>query len=193
MAQCPTPPPTHLTCPPHPTHPAHPPATQDDGNQAPLRGFLPGTPAQDLRDFQASFGERMHTPQALAALPCDAFRAAFLGDERAFRWAAQYSSQGMGGTAWRLWDQLRVSQTCLLACLLACVSALARSPRAHPPAPPPAPRPAAGCRETFRPEEHISLRAWELRTPLTSVIVSGRQGSAAWLAAALNSAHPHPT
>lgn len=31
----------------------------------------------------------------------------------------------------------------------------------------------SSCRKSFRPAEHISLRGWELRIPLTSVIVSG--------------------
>lgn len=55
---------------------------------------MPGTPAQDMQDFQSEFGLRLHLPAALAALPCDAFRAAFVGDEQAFRCVY---ARGQGG------------------------------------------------------------------------------------------------
>ena len=84
-----------------PLHLPPPPAWQDDGDQRPLRGFLPGTPAQRMRDFQADFGLKMHGPQALASLPADCFRAAFLGDAPAF--AASFDpAQHLALRAWEL-------------------------------------------------------------------------------------------
>ena len=43
------------------------------------------TPAAPHPGEQSEFGLRMHGPEALATLPCDAFRAAFVGNEEAFR------------------------------------------------------------------------------------------------------------
>ncbi|KAL4425269.1 hypothetical protein ABPG75_009285 [Micractinium tetrahymenae] len=57
---------------------------EEDGDQRPLRGYLPGTPAQDMRDFQGAQGMAL-TPHSLPLLPCDAFRCAFMGDEQGFR------------------------------------------------------------------------------------------------------------
>ncbi len=50
-------------------NPAAPSGLQEDGDQSQMRGFLPGTPAQDLRQWQSDQGAIMHTSPMIAALP----------------------------------------------------------------------------------------------------------------------------
>lgn len=58
---------------------------EDDGDQSGLPGILPGTPGQRMRDLQADFGAQLQPEAAIAALPNDALRAAFMGDADRFK------------------------------------------------------------------------------------------------------------
>ncbi|KAL4533283.1 hypothetical protein Ndes2526A_g08722 [Nannochloris sp. 'desiccata'] len=50
---------------------------EEDGDQSKLRGYLPGSPAQNMRDFQSAEGMKMGSPQMFFSLPNDAMRAAW--------------------------------------------------------------------------------------------------------------------
>ncbi|KAL4527495.1 hypothetical protein Ndes2437A_g02656 [Nannochloris sp. 'desiccata'] len=52
---------------------------EEDGDQSKLRGYLPGSPAQNMRDFQSAEGMKMGSPQMFFSLPNDAMRAAWVG------------------------------------------------------------------------------------------------------------------
>jgi hypothetical protein len=86
-----------------PTHaPVAP--TQDDGDQS----FFVNGPAdvlsgagQWVKDLQGQLGLQMHTRAMVQQLPCDAFRAAFLGHAAAFK-AAFKPREHLPMRAWRL-------------------------------------------------------------------------------------------
>jgi ankyrin repeat protein len=58
---------------------------EEEGDQSLLRGFLPGTPAQNMRDFQSAEGMKMGSPQMFYSLPNDAIRAAWVGQLDEFK------------------------------------------------------------------------------------------------------------
>lgn len=94
---------------------------QDDGDQRPLRGYLPGSPAQTMRDRQSEFGLKMHSPAALASLPSDAFRHAFLGNEADFRCGGStHRLHGEWPVQRRPWACTRRPHGCALPALTPC-------------------------------------------------------------------------
>ncbi len=58
---------------------------EEDGDQSPLRGIYPGSPAQNMRGFESAQGMMMGTPQMFMSLPNDAIRAAWVGQFDEFK------------------------------------------------------------------------------------------------------------
>jgi tetratricopeptide (TPR) repeat protein len=58
---------------------------EEDGDQSKLRGIFPGSPAQNMRDFQSEQGMKIGTGEMFYSLPHAAFRWALVGDLDSFK------------------------------------------------------------------------------------------------------------
>jgi len=67
-----------------------------------------------MRDFQSEQGLQMHGPAMLAALPCDAFRHAFLGNAEEFKWVLGAWGRGVCSGCCVIWAFGAGGCTCLL-------------------------------------------------------------------------------